>query len=224
MILQSLLPDGHRLLTRDFLHGEHSRWSDEEYQQFVAPLERPVLLDNFIAALPRRLPTSKADVDGKVAVAIHQSLPLDRREAADPGVWRFLAVVTAPEFIRLRWSADEKTFRSRFWSPGTRPDSNYYSRLWWIAELTAGVDLDYARTRKALASQALANAIFVRNFSHYFPAVKACIAILGEEPGETVHRVVLGLNRELALHPREALTTEDIADILRAELNRGPRP
>lgn len=224
MILQSLLPDGRRLLTREFLHGEYPRCSDEEYRDLVAPLNRPVLLDKFIAALPSHLPSNKADVDGRVAVAIHQSLPLDRREAADPGVWRFLAVVTAPEFIRLRWSADEKTFRSRFWAPGTRPDSNYYSRLWWIAELTAGVDRDYARTRKALASQALANAIFVRNFSHYFPAVKACIAILGEEPGETVHRVVLGLNRELALHPREALTTEDIADILRGELSRLPRP
>ena len=93
-----------------------------------------------------------------------------------------------------------------------------------LAELTAGVDRDYARTRKALASQALANAIFVRRFSHYFPAVKACIAVLGEEPGDTVHRVALALNRDLALHPREALTTEDIADILRGELSRIPLP
>jgi hypothetical protein len=221
VILQALIPEGRRLLTREFLHGEHPRWSDEECQDVVAPLERPVALEDFIAALPRRLPRNKAEIDGEVAVAIHQSLPLYRREAADPGVWRYLAIVTAPEFIRRRWKADEDTFRARFWRPGTRPDSNYYSRLWWIAELTTGKDRDYARTRKALASQALANAIFVRNFSHYFPAVMACLAVLGDVQGETVHRVVLELNRELALLPREALTTEDIAEILRNELSRG---
>lgn len=220
MNLQILLPEGRRLLTKEFLHDARARWSHAQCHDVVAPLERSIPLGGFIADLPRHLPDNKADVDGELAVAIHQHLPLHRREAADPGVWRYLAVIAAPEFIRLRWSADENTFRSRFWTPGTRPDSNYYSRLWWIAELTAGVDHDYTRTRKALSSQALANAIFVRNFSHYFPAVKACIDVLGEVPGDTIHRVILAFNRELALLPREALTDQDIVDLLRGELAR----
>jgi hypothetical protein len=222
--LSILLPEGRRLLTREFLHDEREPWSDRDCQDVLVPLERPIAVDNFIAALPHSLPSNKAEVDGEIAVFIHKSLPLQRREAADPGVWRYLAIVAAPGFIRLRWSADEDTFRSRFWRPGTRPDSNYYSRLWWIAELTSGVDRDYDRTRKALGSQALANAIFVRSLCHYFPAVKACIDVLGNQQGETVHRVVREFFRELALLPREALTEHDIADLLRDELARAPRP
>ena len=107
----------------------------------------------------------------------------------------------------------------RFWRPGTRPDSNYYSRLWWIAELTAGGDRNYDRTQKALSSQALANAIFVRSLSHYFPAVKACIEVLADKQSDTIHRVVREFYRELALLPREALTETDIADLLRGELS-----
>lgn len=220
MILQSLLPTARRLLTREFLHGELDRWTEDEYRDLLVPLERSIRLDDFIAALPRRLPRNKAELDGDIAVAIHRSLPLTRREAADPGIWRYLAIITAPDFIRRRWSADEETFSSRFWRPGARPDSNYYSRMWWIAELTAGVDHDYSRTRKALSSQALATAIFVRSFGQYFPAVKAFIEVVGEAPGETCARVALELHRELALLPREALTTEDIAELLRNLLQR----
>jgi hypothetical protein len=218
VILQSLLPEGRRLLTSEFLHGERARWSEDECRDLVRPIDRSLALDALFAAIPSELPPNKADVDARFAVALHRSLPLTRREAADPGVWRYLAVVAAPELIRRRWSAEEKTFRSRFWRPGTRPDSNYYSRLWWIAEVTAGPDRDDARTLKALASQALANAMFVRRFSHYFPAVQACISVLGDRSSEVVHRAALTLNRELALRPREALTADDIAEILRRGL------
>lgn len=220
MILETLLPEGRRLLTREFLHGDRPRWTDEECQEFVRPLPRLIELGAFHAALRRKLPRIKADVDRDLAADLHRSLPLRRREAADPGVWRYLAIVAAPEFIRLRWSAEEDTFRSRFWRAGARPDSNYYSRLWWIAELTAGPDQDYSRTRIALTAQALATAIFVRSFSHYYPAVKAFIDVLGEEPGDLCARAGLELHRELALRPREALTAEDISEYLRDLLRR----
>lgn len=220
MILHTLHPEGRRLLTREFLQGERTRYTDEECQEFVGALPRPIELDAFHTAVRRKLPRNKSDVDRDLAVDLHRSLPLSRREAADPGVWRYLAVVAAPEFIRRRWSAEEDTFRSRFWSPGARPDSNYYSRLWWIAELTAGPDRDYTRTHIALSSQAIATAIFVRSFSHYYPAVKAFIDVLGEEQGDTCARAGLELHRELALRPREALTVEDISEFLRDLLRR----
>lgn len=220
MILNTLLPEGRRLLTREFLNGELERWSEEECREYTRPLQRAHDLDEFFKALQIRIPRNKADVDRDLAVAIHRSLPLHRREAADPGVWRYLAVVAAPEFIRRRWSAEEDTFRSRFWRPGARPDSNYYSRLWWIAELTSGPDRDDARTRKALGFQAIATAIFVRDFSHYFPAVKAFVDVLGDEQGDICARAALELNRELALRPREALTADDISEFLRDLLRR----
>lgn len=52
------------------------------------------------------------------------------------------------------------------------------------------------------------------------PAVKACIEVLGDEQGDTIHRVALELHSELALLPLEALTADDVAEILRKELAR----
>lgn len=221
MNLASLRPSGRRLLTPAFLAGERE-CAEAERREHVAPLERPVALDGFEEVVRRALREGLARPvdDGRLAVELHQALRLTRREAAEIGVWRYLAVVAGPELIRRRWRADQKTFASRFWSPGTRPDSNYYARLWWIAELSSGPDGDYERTRRALRSQALATAIFVRNFCHYFPAVKACVEVLADEAQERVARAARELYRELALVPREALAAEDIAEFLRDELAR----
>lgn len=223
MILRSLLPEARRrLLTDEFLHGQRPRWSEQECADLVAEIERTVSIEAFCEVVERASSSGqvKAEADGRLAVEIHRSLRLRRREAADVGVWRYLAISVAPELIRRRWRAEEKTFRARFWRPGTRPDSNYYSRLWWIAELTSGADGDYDRTRKVLSGQARATAIFVRSLSHYFPAVKACAEVLADEQSETVAHAVRELFRELALLPREALTDVDIAEILRGEVAR----
>lgn len=222
MILRTLLPEGRRLLTHEFLHGQRAIWSEQEYSGLVAEIERPVGIEAFREVVERAASGGpvKAEADGRLAVEIHESLRLRRREAADVGVWRYLAIIVGPELIRRRWRAEERTFRSRFWRPGTRPDSNYYSRLWWIAELTSGPDGDYERTRKVLSGQARATAIFVRSLSHYFPAVKACAEVLADEQGDTVARAVRELYRELALLPREALSDAEIAEILRDEVAR----
>ncbi len=224
MNLQSLRPEARRrLLTREFLRGEHPGWTEAECKDDLSAIERDISLDEFCAVVTtytRRLERRKAEIDGELAVALHKALRLNRREAADAGVWRYLAIVVAPDLIRRRWSADEKTFRQRFWRQGTRPDSNYYCRMWWIAELTSGADGDYDRTLKVLRAQALATAIFVRSFCHYFPAVKACVKVLGDQTSDTVALVVREFYRELALIPREALSDVDAEDILLAELAR----
>lgn len=222
MNLHTLRPEGRRLLTRAFLDGERQRWQLSECEDLVSALDRNIPLDEFVAVIDTfsRRPRQRAEVDGPLAVELHKSLRLFRREAADPGVWRYLAIFVAPEFIRHRWKQDQAPFHRRFWQPGTRPDSNYYSRLWWIAELTAGTDRDYDRTLKVLRSQALATAIFVRSICHYFPAVKACVDVLADEPGDVIARVVREFYRELALVPREALADGDIIEMLRHELAR----
>lgn len=224
MNLQSLHAEARRrLLTPEFLRGEHRGWTEAECEDDLSAIERDIPLDGFCAVVntyTRRLDRRKADIDGELAVALHKALRLDRREASDAGVWRYLAIVVAPGLIRRRWSSEEQTFRQRFWRHGTRPDSNYYSRMWWIAELTSGADGDYGRTLKVLRAQALATAIFVRSFCHYFPAVKACVKVLDEQPSEIVARVVREFYRELALIPREALSDADAEEILLAELAR----
>lgn len=54
-------------------------------------------------------------------------------------------------------------------------------------------------------------------FTSTFPAVKACVDVLADEPGEVIARVVRGFYRELALVPREALKDGDIIEMLHHE-------
>src|SRR5690606_3886261 len=116
-------------------------------------------------------------LDAAVAPEIHQSLPLSRRVASDPGVWRFLTVVHRPDYVPHRWAMRSKAqMVRRYWDFGTRPDSNAFARLWWIAELTITKDASgdpYHLTRRVLGAQPLATAIFTRTLSQYAPAVSA---------------------------------------------------
>jgi hypothetical protein len=120
-------------------------------------------------------------------------------------VFRFLAVVHRPEFIRHRYEFQSwATMRSRFWRAGLRHDSNTFSRLWWIAELTV-TDGDYSLTERAFSTQSVAIQVFIRSFAHYRPAAAACIEALDGQPGGIVERVLPRFNAYLSTVPLEGL-------------------
>jgi len=134
-------------------------------------------------------------------------------EAADEGVWRFLAVVVRPQFVRHRW--ENPTFalaRSRFWGFGTRPDSNTFSRLWWIAELTRE-GRDYSLTERVLAHQSLANLIFTRSFCEHRPCVEACVEVFEPLTPEAMERAARDLHHGLSTRVLETLTTADVVEL-----------
>jgi hypothetical protein len=150
-----------------------------------------------------------------LAPELRRALPFSRREAADVGLWRFLAVVHRPDFVRHRWENKSwATMRSRFWKPGTRPDSNALGRLYWIAELTRDGD-SYELTERVLRRSSLATALLVRSLSAHRPAVAACADVLADAPAEVIDRAVLGLTRYLALVPLEGVTEQDVKLVLR---------
>lgn len=209
---------GRRLVTPELGRGEIDRYPEEAYRSHVEPLAHTIELDPFDEAVTELLATTckweSAEIDPRGAPEIHQALPLTRREAADPGIWRYLAVIHRPDFIRHRWEFRSwATIHSRFWRPGTRPDSNTIGRLWWIAELTV-VDGSYDLTRQVLAAQSLTNPIFVRTLSDYLPAVQAAADVLEGKKGHVVERVLLRLHRHLSIVPLEGLTREDLASLL----------
>ncbi|MCY1004493.1 hypothetical protein OV079_02685 [Nannocystis pusilla] len=91
MILRTLLPEGRRLLTSEFLHGQRPNWSEQECAGLVAEIERSISIEAFCEVVERASSSGqvKAEADGRLAVEIHRSLRLHRREAADVGVWRY---------------------------------------------------------------------------------------------------------------------------------------
>lgn len=217
MKLLRLAPTGRCLVTRELASGHKPFYSEEEVVRF---LESPILereLDAFSAAVDDVLASRErfsTDIDAALAPSLHASLPLTRREAADQGVWRYLAVVVRPDFIRFRWeNRSWSTMQTRFWMQGTRPDSNTLGRLWWIAEMSREGD-DYSLTREVLKRQTLANSLFVRSFAAHRPVLQAMVELFGDSEASTIERVTRRFNSRLTVRVLETMSVGDV----RAEL------
>jgi hypothetical protein len=201
MMLRILDREGVRLVRPGLASGEIERWPEAAYAPLLHEHSRLLPLDTLDETLDAVITETirhDAGIDRLAAPRIHRALPLTRREAADPGVWRFLTVVHRPDFVRHRWeNRSWPTMRSRFWLPGTRPDSNAIARLWWIAELTRDGE-DYDLTERVLARQSLANNLFVRDLASYRPAVEAFVAVLGDAPSDLLESAVRAFTRRLS--------------------------
>jgi hypothetical protein len=225
MKLLSLEPEGIRLVTPELAAGTLVRWPEPAWRPVVAdlPADQPSValarLDRVLDELIATLPAYDTAIDAWLAPRLHMALPLSRRAASNPGVFRFLSVVHRPDVIRHRWAnVSWATMRSRFWSIGTRHTSNMLARLWWIAELTRDGS-SYALTERVLTKQSLAIQIFVRSWSQHRPAVEAFVDTLHDAPSEDIEHAARMLSRYLATTPLEGLGREDIVAAL---LNRGP--
>lgn len=220
MKLQSLRAEARRFVTPELASGELVL-SSAELAGLVDELPRAIPLDAFDAAIDACLRTTRphsARIDAAMAQAIHSTLGLTRREARDPGIWRWLAVAHRPDFVRHRWeNRSWATTRTRYWTLGTRPESNAFARLYWIAELTCEGD-DYELTDRVLARQPLATNLFVRrHLASHRPAIAACIRALEDRPAPVVEATLRALTRRLSTLLLEALD-EDALFALASEL------
>jgi hypothetical protein len=215
--LHRLSPEARALVTRDLATGALLRHEPQAYDRFLDDPTLPIDLDELDAVLDQIIEQTAphdAGIDRIAAPLIHRALPLTRREAANPGVWRFLAVAHRPDFVRHRWEARSwATMRTRFWSPGTRPDSNAFFRLWWIAEITHDGP-SYALTERVFARQPLATQLFVRGFSQSREAVAAFVDIIEDGSSADVERLAKELNGALATLVLEAISAADLRSLL----------
>lgn len=217
MKLHRLSPLAYHLVTRELASGQLPRHDELAYQPYLEETEQPLELDALEEAVAHVIAaTERHDVviDRLAAPLLHRALPLSRREAAQPGVWRYLAVVAYPELVRHRWGDPSwATTRSHFWALGTRPDSNTFARLWWIAELTRAGD-SYALTDEIFAKQPLAKAIFVRKFASYRPAVAAFVDVMRAATPTDIDRVARDLHGRLSTLVLEAFAESDLRSLI----------
>lgn len=220
-LLMRLKPEGQRLVTPELAAGQVDAWEEETWRELAAPFGREVQLLDFHRVVDdacRLHERFDYAIDAFLAARLHRTLPLTRREASDVGVWRWLAAVARPGFVRHRWENSAwAQMRSRFLRAGTRPDSNALGRLWWIAELCREGD-DYSLAERVLQRSTLTTAIFVRSLSFYRPAISACVEVLQDAPAEQTERALLALNRWLSVTVLEGLTEAELVDALRARL------
>lgn len=219
MRLQRLAPEAHFLVTEALARGDIVRHPQPAYERFLDTAPEAVDLDELDHALDEIIGTTQQHdpvIEQRAAAAVHRALPLSRREAAQPGVWRFLAVVHRPDLVRHRWAMERwATTRTRFWSPGMRHDSNVFSRLWWIAELTQH-DGDYTLTERVFARQTIAIQIFIRRYAWDRSAVAALLDELEGAPPRVVEHVTRDLLGALGTLVLEAMRPSELRDLVRA--------
>lgn len=151
-------------------------------------------------------------IDIIMAVDLHKSLPLTRRQASDRRFWDWLGIVHAPDFVAWRWrpSGDSaKRNRARFCGDRVR---QAFARLWWAVELTKDGD-DYTLTEKLLnlgGFQDIYEAIFGRAFGGYRPAIATFIEVIGNKR----EAFIRSFSRELGY----ALTTSVLETMDEAQL------
>lgn len=223
-MLRTLRREGRRLVTEELASGAVSRWDEDTWRPLTDEREQPISLDELDEHLARVMrdhePFDPA-IDAALAPRLHQALPLSRRDAADLGVWRFLAVAHAPELVRHRWEHRSwAVARTRFWAGGTRHTANAFGRLWWIAELTRQAD-SYELTTRVLGKPSLATVVFARTWSQHRPAVEAFVDVVRDESVELAERVAFELGRHLAVVPLERLDHAELVRIVRAVANAG---
>lgn len=212
-----LHPEAKRLVTPELASGELLCWTERETGAVVDPWIRPLPLEPIDRELRRIIDDFEpfdTSIDSAAAPVLHRLLSMSRAEAADISIWRFLAVVCYPDFIRHRWeNRSWSTMRARFWAKGVRPDSNLFYRLWWIAELTRD-QRDYSLTEQVLQKQHLANSIFVRGLSAFRPAVAACFKVLSDVPAAIADRTIRDLNKSLSTIVLESCSEKELIELL----------
>ena len=211
--LRVLHPEGRRLVVPELASGERERWEEPAYRALLRDPERAIELGPFDQVLDRAIkgyPPFQSALDGGIAADLHRALRLTRREAAEPGFWRFLAIVPQPEFVRHRWeNRSWATMRSRFWRPGTRLDSNAIGRLWWIAELTRQGE-DYSLTKRVFSRHSIIANLFTRDLCAHRPAVEAFVEVFETERAEIIEAAIRAFNHSLSTIVLETRGVRDL--------------
>ena len=214
--LHRLLPSAARLVTREFAEGQHA-YTEEECAPLTEPISPSVSLSELSAVIEEWRDRFKqgsgsegAAADADLAPKLHRALPLSRRAAADPGVFRYLAIIRYPEAVFHRWEYRSfSAMKSRFWRAGLRNDANAFSRWWWGAELTRDEN-DYALTKRIFSRAPLATHLFSRNLAHYRPALHAIADVLEKEPSTVTERALKNLGKMLSVRVVESLSDAEL--------------
>ncbi|MFC4899810.1 DUF6339 family protein [Streptosporangium amethystogenes subsp. fukuiense] len=177
------------------------------------------LLRDFIDEAMRRFgdgpPTA---ADAWLAPRLHAILRITRREAADAGLWNFLSMGLAPDYVfwrhigRAKKSDDPQTVNShRFCGPF---HTQAFARLWWAAELFRDGD-DYSPVELASRNQDVFNTVLRMEIIHHRPTAQALIQLMEQgtiKGGREVNAAAAAVNAAASTLLFEVLAPDDQLD------------
>lgn len=129
-----------------------------------------------------RFDGARTDADAWLAPRLHATLRLTRAEAADAGLWNFLALAVAPDFVLWRHlplvaaneGAPKRINGARFVGPHY---SQAFARLWWSAEMFRDGP-DYAPAEFACTNQDMINTALRLAAIDHKPTALALVSVL----------------------------------------------
>jgi hypothetical protein len=158
---------------------EDSRWQTDSVRELIDEA-----MDRF--------GESPTHADAWLAPRLHTALRITRREAADPGLWNFLALRMAPEYVLWRHPgrpASEGTPGAtnlrRFCGPF---HTQTFARLWWAAELFRDGP-DYRPVEIACGHQDVLNTVLRLDIIHHRCTAQAMIRMLADRAIRTGREV-----------------------------------
>lgn len=198
--LRSLSHNASALLTSAFRAGISSP-DFTEYEQttrFNHKVDTDAARTFLDHAMAEYSQPNRTDSDVWLGPRLHYSLRMTRREAADRGLWRWLGVVFAPDYVRWRWASIDRPHSDetgaanleRFVGAETK---HALARLWWMAELFRDGP-DYAPASAALSNQDIINNLFRMNIAHHRPTVQAAVRVLKGKSGRDANALAKAVN------------------------------
>ncbi|MFD1935163.1 DUF6339 family protein [Nonomuraea mangrovi] len=166
----------------------------------------------------RRFDEMVTDADAWLAPRLHAALRLTRREAAESGLWNFLALRLAPDYVFWRHpgrpTAEKPTSEvnsARFHGPF---HTQTFARLWWAAELFRDGD-DYRPVEVACGNQDMLHTALRLEIIHHRPTAQAIVQMLNQQTirtGREVNALAKAVNAAGSTLLYEVLAQDEVSD------------
>jgi hypothetical protein len=191
-----------------------------DLSEYVEDFARHVDLEPLFAVTEeaiRRFPLDGGDAIAKIrsrsdswlAPRVHAALRLSRRDAADTGLWFYLAAV--PEITRAytfyRWGGG-RTDAIPIERFAGATSNQTFARLWWIAELTRNAT-DYSAAVGAMLLQDIPNTLLRLDAFHNRAFAIACVRYIERRKASSklANRISKVLNSALVTRSLDAIAT-----------------
>ncbi|MET8014550.1 DUF6339 family protein [Streptomyces sp. NPDC005271] len=136
------------------------------------------LIDDAMTRFQDERPTA---ADAWLAPRLHETFRLTRREAADKGLWTYMALGVAPDYVVWRHLSEPKAdgspgrvARDRFVGPHYKQT---FARLWWAAELFRDGS-DYRPVVVACGNQDMLNSALRLDVIDHRPTALALVRMM----------------------------------------------
>ncbi|MGY1640833.1 DUF6339 family protein [Geodermatophilus sp. SYSU D00703] len=182
------------------------------------PLE---LIGELLATAQHQFAEDPRLSDRWLAPRLHAALRLTREEAADRGLWAWMAVDLYPDYIRWRWRGRRNGDGEESAGPPVKRfignDRDHgLARLWWGAELFRDGS-DYAPVERAFVMQDVPNTWLSLNAIHHRAAAQAALAILPSLNSKQINRLSTALDHVLTTIQLDAVAPVAGPDVVAIE-------